>query len=274
MAQPIPPPPGICIHLGGDGDGDAPAADDGTSGQICDAVLREVMKAALRGNSIAATELLDLADRSDDGSEHSKHYWDGLGLARLRGHTPRTRRVDWWQRWLVEVLASKLAEAQRLVYPKKQGAILLALGHEPFLQRRGTQRQKVVLIALDTSGSMPDAVVAWLTTLVGQTDGVETHWVSFDGVVMPFVPGERVHGGGGTNFHNVVDYAEGRLEVNGKRFPEEPDAIIMLTDGYAPKVTPARPDQWIWLITDGGDDWPDRHHPPMACHRITAGSTD
>lgn len=56
----------------------------------------------------------------------------------------------------------------------------------------------MVLVAFDTSGSMPDAVVEWLTTLAGQTDGVESHWLSFDGVVMPFVPGERVAGGART----------------------------------------------------------------------------
>ncbi|MFC7483914.1 hypothetical protein ACFQX7_33185 [Luedemannella flava] len=79
-------------------------------------------------------------------------------------------------------------------------------------------------MAFDTSGSMPDQVVDWLTTLVGQTDGVSAQWLSFDGAVMPFTPGERVLGGGGTNFQNVVDYAEGRLkvgdrEVEGARTP-------------------------------------------------------
>ncbi len=163
------------------------------------------------------------------------------------------------------MLAAKLSDGERLVYPKKLGAVLLALGHDPFLHRRGQERTKVVLVALDTSGSMPDSVVEWLTTLVGQTDGVESHWLSFDGRVVPFVPGERVGGGGGTDFQNVVDYAEGRLEVNGRRCEEMPEAVIMLTDGYA------EPDRWIWLITDDGDDWPDRHHPPMSCHRITEG---
>ncbi|GAA4636679.1 hypothetical protein GCM10023196_087390 [Actinoallomurus vinaceus] len=245
--------------------------DDETVEHLGNEVLHEVMQAALRGNPAARGELLDLADRTADGGERLERLWGGLGLDKLRGTTPKTRRIDWWQRWLTDVLASKLEESDRLVYPKKQGAIMLALGHDPMLARRGPERLKVVLIAFDTSGSMPDSVVEWLTTLVGQTDGVESHWLSFDGVVVPFVPGERVSGGGGTDFQNVVDYAEGRLAVNGKRFEAEPDAIIMVTDGYAPHVTPADPDKWIWLITDNGDDWPERHHPPMACHRVTPG---
>ncbi|MCP2340597.1 DUF2201 family putative metallopeptidase [Actinomadura rupiterrae] len=261
-----PPPMAYCVH----GDDDEIPLDPETVEQVADEVLREVVQAALRGNQSAREEVLNLADRSADGGERIQRMWGGLGLEKLRGVTPVTRRVEWWQRWLVDVLASKLEDAERLVYPKKHGAILLALGHDPMLTRRGPERKKVVLIALDTSGSMPDAVISWLTTLVGQTDGVESHWLSFDGVVMPFVPGERVLGGGGTNFQNVVDYAEGRLEVAGKRLMVEPDAIIMVTDGYARKVSPAEPDKWIWLITDNGDDWPDRHHPPMACHRVTS----
>jgi hypothetical protein len=272
MAGLRPIPMAFCIHLSGaGGDGEGVPMDPETVEQLGGEVLREVLRAALRGNPAAREELLDLADRTADAGERLDRMWGSLGLDKLRGQTPRTRRVDWWQRWLTDVLASKLEDGERLVYPKKHGAVLLALGHEPMLTRRGPQRTKVVLAAFDTSGSMSDAVVQWLTTLVGQTDGVESHWLSFDGQVMPFVPGERVTGGGGTNFQNVVDYAEGRLEVNGKRLDVEPDAIIMLTDGYAPAVTPTDPDRWIWLITDGGDDWPDRHTPPMACHRVTSG---
>lgn len=259
-----------CVHLAGDAPGPDVPLDPETVGQLGDDVLREVMQSALRGGRAAREELLGLADRSADGGERLTRLWGRLGLDKLRGTTPRTRRVDWWQRWLTDVLASKLTESERLVYPKKHGAVVLALGHEPMLTRRGPERTKVVLVAFDTSGSMPDAVVEWLTTLVGQTDGVESHWLAFDGVVVPFVPGERVTGGGGTNFQNVVDYAEGRLEVAGKTFAHEPDAVVVVTDGYAPHVTPADPDRWIWLITDGGDDWPEHHHRPMACHRVTS----
>ncbi|MGW8527311.1 MULTISPECIES: DUF2201 family putative metallopeptidase [Nocardiopsidaceae] len=271
------PVPTFCMHLAGDpganGSGGRVTvpADPETVERVGQEVLGEVMRDALRGGRSARGELLDLADRTLDGGERLTRLWGGLGLDRLRGVTPKTRRVDWWQRWLTDVLASKLAESDRLVYPKKQGAIMLALGHEPMLSRRGPERAKVVLIAFDTSGSMPGFVVDWLTTLVGRTDGVESHWLSFDGALMLFAPGERVLGGGGTDFQNVVDYAEGRLEVNGRRFETEPDAIIVVTDGYAPAVTPADPDRWIWLITDNGNDWPERHHPPMACHRVVSG---
>ncbi|MEV0645231.1 hypothetical protein AB0I28_08195 [Phytomonospora sp. NPDC050363] len=267
MAHP-PVPTILCIHA--DDHGRGVPLDGETVGRVGRAVLEETMRQARRGNGTAKGELLDMARRGGEEGELGK-MWGDLGIAALRGQTPRTRRVEWWKRWLIDVLASKLREGERLVYPKKLGAVLLALGHEPMLSRRGRERTKVVLVAFDTSGSMSDDVVEWLTTLVGSTDGVETHWLSFDGIVMPFKPGERVLGGGGTNFQNVVDYAEGRLEVDGRRFEEKADAVIMVTDGYAPVVSPAEPGKWIWLITDGGDDWPQRQEPPMACHRVTTG---
>ncbi|NYI06495.1 vWA domain-containing protein [Allostreptomyces psammosilenae] len=269
-----PRPSAVCVHLrAGDGTGPAVPMDAETIERVVGQALAEAMRAALRGEGVARDELLDLADRSTGGGDRLRRMWGRMGLAALRGETPRTARVDWWKRWLADTLGSKLSEGERLVYPRKQGAVLLALGHDPVLSRRGRERTKVVLIALDTSGSMPQEVIDWITTLVGRTDGVESHWLSFDGIVMPFVPGERVRGGGGTDFQNVVDYAEGRLAVNGRRFEERPDAVIVVTDGYAPRVTPERPDRWIWLITDGGDDWPERHDPPMACHRVTTGDS-
>jgi len=146
------------------------------------------------------------------------------------------------------------------------------LGRDPMLSRRGEDEVKRVLIALDTSGSMPAKVVDYLTQLVGYTDGVEALWVSFDGIVTPFVPGERVVGGGGTNFGNVMDYAEGRLEINGLKLDDEPDAIIMLTDGEALPIRPASPEKWIWLITEHGRaDWIESQAQPMDSHRITTG---
>ncbi|MFI5907529.1 hypothetical protein [Dactylosporangium sp. NPDC051541] len=262
-----PPVAALCVHMG---EGGVPL-DPETVERVGAAVLESLMRQARAGNAAAKAELLELAARTGDGGERLARMWGDLGLGALRGVTPKTRRVEWWRRWLADVLAAKLRPGERLVYPKKLGAVLLALGHEPMLHRRGDERYKTVLIAFDTSGSMPGSVVDWLTTLVGQIDGVRAHWLSFDGEVMPFAPGERVLGGGGTSFQGVVDYAEGRLEVRGKRLEDEVDAVIVVTDGHAPAVRPAEPGKWIWLITDGGDTWPERQEPPMACHRVRTG---
>jgi hypothetical protein len=260
---PVPSP--SCVHLTHRIPADRETADAVVSSALLNALL-----AARRGHAGAESELLDLMGRTE---ETASRIWGNLGAGVLRGVTARTGRVDWWQRWLVDVLGSRLREGERLVYPKKRGAVLAALGHEPMLSRRGPVRDKVLVIAYDTSGSMPASVVDWMTELVGGIDGVQAHWLSFDGVVMPFRPGEPVRGGGGTSFQAVVDHVEGRSTVEGKHFEERPDAVVVLTAGHAPPVTPAEPDKWIWLITEGGDDWPDAHHPPMACLRVTTGST-
>ncbi|NDU71903.1 hypothetical protein GWI34_04575 [Actinomadura sp. DSM 109109] len=249
-------PPGIgraaCVHVLVD------ALDQETSGRIGDDVLRSVLVAARRGDRVARDELLDLLRRTEGASQDVDRIWDGLGAHALRGVTSATRRVEWWQRWLVDVLASKLKEGERLVYPKKRGAVLAALGHEPMLARRGPQRVKSLVIALDTSGSMPDGLVEWLGELVGRIDGAEVEWVAFDASVKPFRPGEPLHGGGGTDFGAVRRHVEAR--------DEPADAVIVVTDGHAGPVVPAEPGKWIWLITSGGDEWPERRG--MACHRV------
>ncbi|MFF9909607.1 hypothetical protein [Streptomyces sp. NPDC013457] len=269
MAHPPVPAPALCPRLSHD---EIPA-DQETVDTIASSVLLNSLLAARRGHTVAEAEIGELLDRTDGASDRVTRMWGRLGAGLLRGQTPRTARVDWWQRWLVDVVASKLRDGERLVYPKKRGALLAALGLDPMLSRRGPVRDKVLVIAYDTSGSMPDHVVGWLTELVGGIDGVEAHWLSFDAVVMPFRPGERVYGGGGTSFQAVADYVEGRTLVDGRPFEENPDAVVMLTDGYAPPITPAEPDKWIWLITEGGDDWPDSHTTAMACHRVTTGTT-
>ena len=267
MAHP-PVPSSLCVHLT---DAEIPA-DQETVDATVSSVLLNSLLAGRRGHAVAEQEISDLLHRTDGATDRISRMWGRLGAGLLRGQTPRTGQVDWWQRWLVDVVASKLRDGERLVYPKKRGALLAALGLDPMLSRRGPVRQKVLVIAYDTSGSMPDHVVDWLTELVGGIDGVEAHWLSFDSVVMPFVPGQRVYGGGGTSFQAVADYVEGRTEIDGRPFEATPDAVVMLTDGYAPHIAPAEPDKWIWLITEGGDDWPDAHTPPMACHRVTTGS--
>ncbi|MER7177048.1 vWA domain-containing protein [Streptomyces mesophilus] len=267
MKHPPVAAPTLCVHM----THGALPADPETVGAVASSVLLNTLLAARRGHRGAEQELLDLMGRTEDSAGAAK-LWGNLGAGVLRGETSRTRRIDWWQRWLVDVLGSKLADGERLVYPKKRGALLAALGQDPTLSRRGPVRHKVLVIAYDTSGSMPDEVLEWLTTLVGEIDGVEAHWLAFDAEVWPFKPGERVLGGGGTSFQAVVDYVEGRTTVGGRPFEERPDAVVVLTDGYAPPVTPADPDAWIWLITEGGHDWPETHSPAMDCHRVATGS--
>jgi hypothetical protein len=194
MRHPPVPERRLCVHLL---DGGVPA-DQETVDAVASSALLNSLLAARRGHTGAERELLDLMGRTEDGSARAARIWGNLGAGVLRGETARTRTVDWWQRWLVDVLGSKLRDGERLVYPKKRGALLAALGQDPMLSRRGPVRDKVLVIAYDTSGSMPHQVITWLTELVGRIDGVEAHWLSFDAVVMPFSRASRDGGASGS----------------------------------------------------------------------------
>jgi hypothetical protein len=37
------------------------------------------------------------------------------------------------------------------------------------------------------------------------------------------------------------------------------DAVVVLTDGWAPPVHPPDPQRWIWLIVADGHAWPRDH---------------
>lgn len=277
----------VCLH-GPATEGDSNKSGPGAGGQSSDddenipmnedtadslgqEALRQLMKQAVAGSENAREELLKLAERSEGTSERTSKMWSDLGVGRLRGQTLATRKVDWWKQWLNDALASRLKPGEKLIYNKKRGALDLLLGNDPILGHRGDEEERLALVAIDTSGSMSQKVLDYLTQLVGHTDGVEFRWVAFDGVVEPFVAGEAVHGGGGTNFGNVMDYAEGRLAVNGQTLDIHPDVVLMLTDGYAAPIQPAEPDKWIWLITEGGsDDWI-RAQGDMDSHKITTG---
>ncbi|ACU38104.1 vWA domain-containing protein [Actinosynnema mirum] len=269
MAVPVEPAP-LCVHQGEE----FTPLDQGSVDALASSALLNALLSARRGNRSAESEVSGLVRRTDGTSDSASRRWAGLGAAgQARARTSNREVTDWWQRWLVGVLGSLLSPGERLVYPRKRGAVLAALGHDPVLARVGPVRERSVVIALDASGSLVDGAVAWMADLVGRIDGARVRWLSFDTVVMPFAPGQAVRGGGGTDFQAVVDHVEGRSAVDGAAsggagFDEVVDAVIVLTDGFAPPVTPAEPDKWIWLITPDGDDWPDAHRPRMACHRV------
>jgi len=137
MHRPPVPARRLCVHLR---DGAVPADQETVDGVASSALLNALL-AARRGHAGAERELLELMGRSEEGNPRAAKLWGNLGAGALRGETARTRTVDWWQRWLVDVLGSKLRDGERLVYPKKRGALLAALGQDPMLARRGPVRR-------------------------------------------------------------------------------------------------------------------------------------
>lgn len=252
----------------GAGDGMEPG-DDPLEEAVGDA-LQQAMTEARRGSKSHKQELLDLAGLSEEGNEKAKKMWGDLGIMGLRGKTDATRHVPGWLQWLNTELASKLSPGEKLIFPKKRSGMVLSLGADPIPVRRGEEFELRAAVFVDRSASMSSQTTENINRMMGRIPGVEVDWYDFDGTVARHELGGDVHGGGGTNFQNCVDVVEGRIQVDGEDAPEY-DCVVMVTDGYAPPVRPADPDRWIWLITEGGDDWPDHSDPQMSCHIIDTG---
>ena len=287
----LPEPPGsqgnpvviVCDHQDPSGsggeDGQGPAGGSGPS--LDDELMDEVVKGAIQatvtdaknGSERAREEILKLAEVTEEGNEKAKQLWGSYGIMGLRGQTDATRTVEWWQQWVLNALASRLMPGDKLIFPKKRSAMLMALGYDITPVRRGEELHTRLACFLDTSGSVPSRVVDAVAKLVGRIPGVEVDWFMFDGTVERLVPGEAVKGGGGTDFQNCVDVAEGRREVDGE-LVEDYDCHLMITDGIAPHVSPDEPDKWIWLIMPGNNEWPDDPsgcggcHPEMSSHIV------
>lgn len=252
-----------CVHVNPDADGaNSPGDPNGSPVQLDQSAVDSLVDQALdiavheakaNDNKLAKDELLKLEQRTK-GSARAEKVWGDKGLGSLRGETVETRKVDYWQQWLASAMAERLEEGERLRYLRKQW-------WEPRVAHRGDETYKYGMITFDTSGSMRQEVVEFLTRQVGETEGLKVDWGSHDGSYMPFKPGEAVLGGGGTNFQCISDHYD--------ELDDKPDFCLVVTDGWAPPITPTEPDKWIWLIVPGGDPWPENHTPPMETYLMT-----
>jgi len=135
--------------------------------------------------------------------------------------------------------------------------------HEDRISPIAPESRKRGYVFIDASGSMSNEFIEKISALVGSVDNIDIQWRSFDGVVSKFAPGEPLIGGGGTSFQIIEDH------INTE--DEEYDFVLVITDGYAPHIMPENtinggPDKWIWLITPGGDTWPEK--AGMHCREI------
>lgn len=244
----------VCVHHHGDPDsGSFPAQNSRDTTHVVKRTLGLVMKDARSMSKAAKRELLELEARSE-GSPNAERFWGDLGMGAFRGQTTTVRKTRFWEAWVRSQLATRIRPGDRLRYLKK-------IWWDPRLAYRGRELYKKGVIAVDTSGSMHQAVIDRLAEMTGTTENLVVEWISFDAAVYPFTPGEPFQGGGGTSFEVVQKYVE--------TLDEEPDFVLMVTDGYAPEISPKDPSKWVWLIVSNGNDWPERHSPPMDTYRIS-----
>ena len=244
----------VCVHATGDGDdseGSDKASQKGIkldpeeAGKIAERVLEIALhEAVANGNSQVRDELINLMELTPDQST----FWGDKGFGALRGETTHTHKTDAWEKWTHDAMASRMDEGERMVYNRK-------IPWDPRLAFRGDEETKQGLVAIDASGSMSKDVLDKIARLIGNTDKLEITWVSFDGEVWPFKPGEDFKGGGGTSLLPIDNFIA--------ELDEEPDFCLVLTDGYVPTISPKnlRADQWIFLITPGGSEEQIRMNP-------------
>lgn len=246
----------FCNHDRGAGAGGEPGepgagggVDLDEAGTVMDQIFDSLMDRALRGDEAARDALIDIGEQL--GGEGSK-FWSDMGLGRLIGKPVPSARVRFWEAFLMNVLGSILTPGLRMVYPRKMA------GLDPVYQEAGLglpfmpigkERETKALIFFDFSGSIPHTMVEKLMSLVGKIQGCQAAYLWFTTEVgLLEGPDAAVHAGGGTNFQVIDDYVMAQ--------DEEPDAVIIVTDGYAPKIRPAWADKAVWVITQDGDPWP------------------
>ena len=283
--------PQFCMHgddaQDGDGDGDAQDGESGGQGegtpqlgggmdpeavdQLAEQALRIALRQATLESQTAKKELIELMEASG-GSESASKIWGDLGAGVLRGETLATRRTSVWEQFARDFVGTLVKSGFKLIYNRK-------LPWDRRVAFRGKTTKKRVLIAVDSSGSMSAEVLKKVAAMVGEHENLETVWLWFDGAVGPFVPGEPIRGGGGTNAALIDRYIEAKVEgdtqaVNnllgddavddGEQWDDDPDGVIVVTDGYFEHFRPRLSETWLWLITEGGDNWPEHcsgdHH--------------
>ena len=226
----------------GDGQGNLPMDQEAVD-QVVGDMLSHAVKAALAGNENAKNELLDLADHTE--GENAVKAMGKLGLEALRGNQIELRKpVDYWAHHVESKMASLLEQAYKPQINHRVSAIDMITGRDPQIVLRGNKPVRRVLICIDTSGSMPDTLLKFFEDKIGREDGVEAEYVTFDVQVHQLNNGGHMVGGGGTDLHQLVEYAES---------PDTPyDAVVVVTDAFVDAVHPQEPDKWIFLVTPGG----------------------
>lgn len=130
----------------------------------------------------------------------------------------------------------------------------------------GDVDRSLLVVAVDTSGSMTTEFLEFIAKMVGTDENMDIVYLYFDAECTHFEAGDTMGGGGGTNFASVENWLQ-RHRQDPLLAGRYPDGVLMYTDGYAPVIEPEFPDKWFWLITPDGDTWPEDHG--MKCYGMT-----
>lgn len=247
-------------NCGHHGDNQLPLDQDEVDDAVNEVLDSAMRKATVEQDPRFRDALRKLAKRTGDDEKASK-IWGTLGIGELFGEAVQRKQVKFWAQWLRRQLASRLVPGRRMVYNRKLAAVDHQLRRDPILAFKGKNRERSVMIVVDSSGSMSGEQLEWLHRFVGEEKNLHAEFFCADTELYKLEWGKPFEGRGGTDFQCVDDYV--------RTMKSKPDAIIMVTDGYVNKVVPGGdPRKLVWLITHDGDDWPARHETPMATFKL------
>lgn len=246
------------------------APDQEGQGPVDDHIERALYKLVTNaGASDSVRKELRTLVNATGGTE--SETWGPYGVSSVLG-TVKPKPTNYWMQFLVDAFRSKTEPERRLHVNLQTWSFFTAKGLRPVLSRSGEREISRAAIFFDGSLSM-GTLPTVLADLVGTVEGCQADFYMFDHDIAKIYDGDLgavgpLVGGGGTQFDPLLDVAEGRRHLNG--VPEDAyDVHLVVTDGYAPPVTPQDPDKWIWLITHSNENpsenatWPQRAEVPM-----------
>lgn len=167
--------------------------------------------------------------------------WGNEVLGQIREFREKETSFD-WESFLLKKVGSKLKQETSWVPPNRR---LSAFYPKIILPTYAIQELRRVLLAIDASGSISTEILGSFVSLAQRQlkeSIVET--ISFDVGIYPFTPclhRTRPRGGGGTSFQAIERFALSK--------PHYPDAVVVFTDGQAPRPHLTHPERWIWCLS-------------------------
>ena len=112
------------------------------------------------------------------------------------------------------------------------------------------------ILAVDVSGGTNSSrMTGWMRSAASAHNCRQV--ITFDLQAREHDPKDELTAHGGTDFRPVQEYVES--------YPDDIQ-VLVLTDGYGPRITPAHPERWTWaIIGQLVDFWP--HQAGMKTYR-------
>ena len=187
-------------------------------------------------NPILEADIKELVNNNKDRVKQWGNFTGDMFDQIVSAHTPKISWKEVVRRFNTSVLSMR-SYASRMKHNRRYG-----------LRQPGYRREydTKVIFAIDSSGSMSNEDLAEGLAVINSLCGhAEITYIMFDTeithVEKNFKKAKsnfKVYGRGGTDFQEVVDYAD----------KENVDGVIIFTDGYASEPTQPKRAKTMWLL--------------------------